>query len=202
MSDSAKSEEDDREAENARDIELMLAVRDGDVTAFRELVERHQHAVVGTIVRMLGRIEDAEDLGQQVFLRVWKSAPRYEVSAKFTTWLFTITRNLVFNETRRAYRRHEVSLDERQDSGRFEESTDTQAHPDDALLRDEMLKAVDKAISELPEQQRMAVVLRRYQELPYEEIAVILNTSVSAVKSILFRARLQLREALKNYLDE
>jgi len=201
MSD-AKNEED-RERENALDVELMLAVRDnGDVTAFRKLMECHQHAVVGTIARMLGRVDDAEDLAQQVFLRVWKSAPRYEVTAKFTTWLFTITRNLVFNETRRAYRRYEVSMDERQDRGQFEENTDSSARPDDALLRDEMLATIDKAISELPEQQRTAVILRRYQELPYEEIATILDTSVSAVKSILFRARQQLREALRDYLDE
>ena len=98
-SDTADSSCDD---ENVR---LMLRVKGGDMGAFEQLVELHQHAMIGTAARMLGNVDDAHDIAQQVFLRVWKSAPRYEPSAKFTTWLFTIMRNLVFNEMRRKGRR-------------------------------------------------------------------------------------------------
>ena len=193
-----------------QDIIWMMRVRTGDRHAFAELVEYHQQRVVGTVARMLGAdAADAEDIGQQVFLRVWKSAARYEPTAKFTTWLYTITRNLVFNELRRRKHRPVSSLDAEPTDGTFSGGgdcaarlEDTQAPaPDATLLHAELQGAINAAIAQLPETQRMAVVLRRYEELSYEEIAGVLGLSVPAVKSLLFRARVVLRERLAGYLE-
>ena len=186
--------------ENSRDILLMERIGAGDHRAFRELVERHQNAVVGTVAKMLGNASEAQDIAQQVFLRVWRHAKRYRPDAKFTTYLFTITRNLVFNESRRKKRRNEVSADEREENSHVLIPADPNRQPDSELLQEELRQAVDKAIASLPEPQRMAVVLRRYEQMPYEEIARVLDVSVSAVKSLLFRARTALREALAGYL--
>ncbi len=188
--------------ESALDHALMERIGAGDHLAFKKLIERHQNAVIGTVAKMLGNPSDAEDISQQVFLRIWRNAKRYRPDAKFTTYLFTITRNLVFNETRRRGRKKEVSADEREENSHhlIEESPDRQ--PDSELLQAELQRAVDDAIAKLPDTQRMAVVLRRYEQLSYEEIADVLKLSVSAVKSLLFRARTTLRESLSAYLDE
>ena len=191
--------------ENEIDVALMDRIARGDVRAFEELVERHQYPLVGTISKMLGgggAVVDAEDIAQQVFLRIWKSSKRYKPTAKFTTWMFTIMRNLVFNETRRRGRRKEVSSDERSELYQLEESAGEHLQPDHEALQAELQEAVDKAIAELPEKQRIAVVLRRYEIMPYEDIANVLGLSVSAVKSQLFRARQSLKENLSRYLDE
>jgi RNA polymerase sigma-70 factor (ECF subfamily) len=188
----------------ARDLALMLRVKDGDMAAFQELVEVHQHRVVGTVAKMLGDDSEAEDVAQMVFVRVWRSAARYEPTAKFTTWLFTILRNLVFNELRRRKRHPVISLDQPRDEDdeRPRDTADTRTKtPDATLLEDEMMTAIQRAIDELPETQRLAVIMRRYDETPYEEIAEVLDLSVPAVKSLLFRARTDLREKLKQYLD-
>lgn len=187
--------------ENSRDILLMERISAGDHRAFRELVERHQHAVVGTVAKMLGNPSEAEDISQQVFLRVWRHAKRYRPDAKFTTYLFTITRNLVFNESRRKKRRKEISSDEREETSHAGTPDDPSRQPDAELLQAELRAAVDQAIAALPEQQRMAVVLRRYERMPYEDIASVLDLSVSAVKSLLLRARTTLRDALSGYLE-
>ena len=187
--------------ENARDIALMKRVGAGDEQAFRELIERHQNAVIGTVTKMLGNTTDSEDIAQQVFIRIWKSAKRYKPSAKFTTYLYTITRNLVFNETRRRSRKKEVSADEREENSHSQIEDTPHHHPDSELLQAELQQAVDDAIGALPETQRMAVVLRQYEQLSYEEIADVLKTSVSSVKSLLFRARTTLRESLDRYLS-
>jgi RNA polymerase sigma-70 factor (ECF subfamily) len=183
----------------------MLLVTEGDVKAFEKLVELHQGIMVGTAARMLGNLDDAHDIAQQVFLRVWKSAPRYEPTAKFTTWLFTIMRNLVFNETRRRSRRKEVALetDSDHDDGPQRQYADhTAPAPDHITQQDELEKALEKAIAALPEKQRLAVVMRRHEEMPYEQICEILKMSLPAVKSLLFRARTELRKHLAAYLGE
>jgi RNA polymerase sigma-70 factor (ECF subfamily) len=191
----------DPDEESAIDFALMERIGADDHGAFRTLVERHQNAVIGTVAKMLGSPNDAEDIAQQVFLRIWRHASKYRPDAKFTTYLFTITRNLVFNETRRRGRKKEVSADEREENSHqtIEASPDRQ--PDAELLHAELQAAVDAAIAALPESQRMAVVLRRYEQLSYEEIATVLELSVSAVKSLLFRARSSLKESLAGYLD-
>ena len=197
------NEPPDPELENARDVELMLQVKaTSDHDVFRELIERHQNAVIGTIAKMLGNASEAEDIAQQVFLRLWKSRERYQPSAKFTTFLYTITRNLVFNESRRKSRRKESSLDQHKEDYELELPANPNHQPDSENLNAELRAAIDQAIEALPEKQRLAVVLRRYQNLPYEEIAEVLGLTVSAVKSQLFRARGTLRESLANYLEQ
>jgi RNA polymerase sigma-70 factor, ECF subfamily len=187
---------------NAIDFTLMERIGAGDHQAFRELVERHQNAVIGTVAKMLGNASESEDIAQQVFLRIWRNAKRYRPDAKFTTYLFTITRNLVFNESRRKSRKKEVSSDEREENSNCLVEASPDRQPDAELLQAELQQAVDAAIASLPETQRMAVVLRRYEQLSYEEIAETLELSVSAVKSLLFRARTTLRESLSDYLNE
>jgi RNA polymerase sigma-70 factor (ECF subfamily) len=183
-------------------VRLMLLVKQGNVQAFEQLVETHQRAVIGTVARMLNNVDDAHDVSQQVFVRVWRSAPRYEPSAKFTTWLFTIMRNLVFNEMRRRTRKREVSMDEQQEDSHREHAASPRHHPDTTVAQAELEEAIDRAIQTLPEKQRLAVTLRRDLDMPYEEICEILGMSLSAVKSLLFRARNDLKERLKDHLDE
>lgn len=189
----------------AQDLAWMARIKQGDASALEQLIEAHQQRVIGAITRMLGDESEAEDLAQQLFLRVWKSAPRYEPSAKFTTWLYKILRNLVFNELRRRKRHRTQSLDEpvsSEDQSAPRETLDPSAKPADTrLLDDEMQNAIQSAIDSLPETQRMAIILRRYDEFSYEEIAEIMELSVAAVKSILFRARSELREKLQQYLQ-
>jgi RNA polymerase sigma-70 factor (ECF subfamily) len=190
------------ESDEASDVTLMLRVRDGDLEAFETLVTRHQHSVVGTAAKMLGGAADAEDIAQQVFVRVWKHAARYQPSAKFTTWLMTIARNLVFNELRRRRRSQQVSMDSDEGDTIRHQFVDEQAvAPSEEILDSELKEAIDAAIASLPETQRLAIVLRRYEGMPYEEIAEVLKTSVPAVKSILFRARAELKARLKRYLE-
>ncbi|HSJ04826.1 MAG TPA: sigma-70 family RNA polymerase sigma factor [Verrucomicrobium sp.] len=191
-------------ADNSADeenVRLMLKVKNGDVKAFEQLVEVHQRAVIGTVTRMLNNVDDAHDIAQQVFVRVWRSAARYEPSAKFTTWLFTITRNLVFNEMRRRGRKKEVSMEEEQEEHHREHATPERHNPDCVVAQGEMEEAIDRAIQALPEKQRLAVSLRKDADMPYEEICEILGMSLSAVKSLLFRARNELKEKLASYLD-
>ena len=176
------------------EIEWMARIGEGDMEALRLLVETHQARVIGTISKMLGSDAEAEDLAQQVFIRVWKSAPRYRPTAKFTTWLFRITRNLVFNELRR--KRH--FADQAEEIPEPTERGDKE--PDRVLMGEELQLAIQDAINRLPDSQRMAIILRRYEEMAYEEIAKVMGTTVPAVKSILFRARAELRERLAKYL--
>jgi RNA polymerase sigma-70 factor (ECF subfamily) len=193
---------------DAHDKALMVQIAQGDEHALRELIEKHQGAVYGTIAKMLGDPIEAQDLAQQVFVRVYRAAASYRATAQFRTWMFTIVRNLVFNEHRRRSRATFVSLHPPEGDAAHGGSSsgldlpDTaNKTPDDHLLQQEMMRKVDDAILALPEQQRLAIVLRRYDEFSYEEIAEILKTSVPATKSLLFRARETLRTALQVYLD-
>ena len=188
----------------ARDIRLMERIKTGDMDAFRDLVETHQKRVIGTIARMLNDETEAEDIAQQVFIRVWKGAARWEPTAKFTTWLYTILRNLVFNEFRRRTRHRTDSLDAAIDDEEHPKqfADGNVKTPDTALLDTEMQDAIERAIAELPEAPRMAIIMRRYQDVSYEEIGEVLDITVPAVKSLLFRARTELREKLRTYLGE
>lgn len=183
------------------DHQLMARCAEGDHRAFQDLVERHQDAVVGTVTKMLGNASDSEDIAQMVFIRVWKHAKRYKPDNKFTTYLYTIVRNLVYNESRRRSRKRTVSSDQREDEHHLQHPTDPASQPDSTLLESELRSAIDAAIESLPENQRLALILRRYENLPYEEIAEVLATSIPSVKSLLFRARTTLRESLLKYMD-
>lgn len=188
------------DADDAIDVALMRATAKGDERAFRQLIERHQQSVVGTVARMLNDATEAEDIAQMVFVRIWQSAPKWTHDAKFTTYLFTITRNLVFNESRRRSRKKEVSYDEQEENHPALSRADDALQPGERLEKSERHRSIDRAIAALPEQQRLAVVLRTFEGLDYEEIAAALDTSVSSVKSLLFRARATLREALADEL--
>src|SRR5205809_7668083 len=189
-----------RSEEDAEDVRLMRLVSRGDTSAFEELIERHQALVAGTVARMLSSNSDVEDIAQPVFIRVWKSASRYVPRAKFTTWLLKITRNLVFNELRRTKRRAQVPLESEASADEPALKDESNPAPDASLLEVELRKALEEAIMHLPGTQRMAMVLRRYEQPSYEQIAEVLDLSVPAVKSVLFRARTELRSRLSRYL--
>ena len=186
--------------EHDEDVRLMGLISAGDTAAFEQLVERHQMLVVGTVGRMLGSNSDVDDIAQQVFIRVWKSAGRYVPRAKFTTWLLKITRNLVFNELRRSKRRAHIPIQMDPDAEEIPLKDEGMQAPDAAALEKELQEAIDRAIAQLPDTQRMAVILRRYEDMSYDQISDVLEISVPAVKSVLFRARTELRERLANYL--
>jgi len=208
-----RAEDDDvaRGATNDSDVQdkaLMIQIAQGDEAALRTLIEKHQGAVYGTIAKMLGDPVEAQDLAQQVFVRVYRAAGTYRATAQFKTWMFTIVRNLVFNEHRRRSRATFISLSQPENesgnpgsSAGMDLPDTSNKMPDENVLQDEMMRKVDEAILALPEQQRLAIVLRRYDEFSYEQIAEILKTSVPATKSLLFRARETLRIALQHYLD-
>jgi RNA polymerase sigma-70 factor (ECF subfamily) len=189
-----------RSDEDTEDVRLMQLVAEGDTSAFEQLIERHQALVAGTVARMLGSNSDVEDIAQQVFIRVWKSARRYVPRAKFTTWLLKITRNLVFNELRRSKRHAHVPLQSEPGAEEIPLKDETNPAPDASLLETELQRAIEEAIMQLPESQRMALVLRRYEQLSYEQFAEVLDLSLPAVKSVLFRARTVLRTRLSKYL--
>ena len=184
------------------DAALMLRVRDGDEEAFRQLVERHQRAVINMIYRSIGDSWEAEDLAQRVFVQAFRSAKRYRPTAKFTTWLFTITRNTILNEYRRRSRHAAESLDamtQRDDgeTGGVQFADARAMNPSQEASERELQKHIQDAVQELPEAQRTAVILCRFEGMAYEEIAEVLGCSVSATKSLLHRARESLKEKLR-----
>jgi RNA polymerase sigma-70 factor (ECF subfamily) len=182
----------------------MRGIQAGDTEAFRALIQEYQGRVAASIARLAGPGLDPEEFAHEVFVRVWKSAHRYEPSARLSTWLFTIARNLVLNEIRYKTRHPAVSRDALIEEGHPEAegpAAQSNRQPDAAMLESELHEAIDLALQTLPDNQRTAIVLRRYEGASYEEIAAVLEVSVSSVKSLLFRARTTLREALSEYLD-
>ena len=183
----------------------MLRVKRGDRQAFRELVERHQRGVIQTIHRAISDAWEAEDLAQRVFVQVWRSSTRYEPTAKFTTWLFTIVHNTILNEHRRRGRRGAESLDalaqpeEDGESAGMQFADAQSPDPARAVAERELQARISAAIRQLPDNQRTAVVLCRFEGCSYEEIAKVLHCSVPAVKSLLHRAREALKEQLRGY---
>jgi RNA polymerase sigma-70 factor (ECF subfamily) len=187
------------------DAALMLRVKRGDREAFVALVEKYKQPVFSLVARILRDETEAEDVAQNVFIQVHRSAARYKASAKFTTWLFTIARNLCLNEIRRRARHPADSIDapvdaEDESSARQFEDVKTSA-PDEAALQNELARKVEEALAALPENQRTAIILFQRQELSYEEIAEVIGCSLSSVKSLIFRARETLKERLKAYLQ-
>jgi RNA polymerase sigma-70 factor, ECF subfamily len=186
------------------DAALMLRVKRGDRAAFTELVEKYKQPVVNFICRSLRDEAEAEDLAQNVFLQVYKSRTRYERTAKFSTWLFTIARNLCLNEIRRRSRHPAESLEEthadNEDLPHRQYEDKKVFLPPENVLHGELAGKIEEALAELPENQRTAILLCRQDELSYEEIAKILRCSLSATKSLIHRGRETLKEKLKPYL--
>ena len=190
--------------EGPDDASLMIRVKNGDMDAFEILVDRHKQAVANLLYRTLPDATEIEDLAQVVFVQVFKSAHRYEPSAKFTTWLFTIARNLCLNEIRRRSRHPADSLDElTEDRGletpkQFRDTTER--GPEELVLRSELEEKVNQAIQALPESQRTALMLCCDKDLSYQDISSVIGCSLSATKSLIHRARETLKEKLKPYL--
>lgn len=186
------------------DAALMLRVKQGDAAAFTTLVEKYKQPVMNLAWRTLRDETEAEDLAQNVFVQAWKSADRYQATAKFSTWLFTIARNLCLNEIRRRVRHPAESLDQTRDDSEeqplFQVVDKRVAPAPEDLLRGELEAKVEEALTALPEHQRTAMLLCRQDELSYEEIAEILGCSLSATKSLIHRARETIKARLKPYL--
>jgi len=191
--------------EEIGDANLMAATARGDDDAFAELVRRHQNLVFGTVSRMLGgQRAESEDVAQQIFIRVHRAASRYQPDAKFTTWLLTICRNCVFTHLKKQnrWKKEEPWKDEDGvETHPLDHQMDTlTGNAREHLLKQELEKVILAEIAELPEAQRMALVLRQYEQMDYEDIAQVLSATVPSVKSLLFRARETLRKALQSYL--
>jgi len=186
------------------DAQVMLRVRDGDDAAFNYLVNRYRRAMISFMYRMIHNSAIAEELSQEVFLRVYRSRAGYSADAKFTTWLYRIATNLAVNHARdNKNERPEVkaSLDESdEETGLSIDPADERPNIEQEILHRERLRAIRKHVEALPERQRMAVMMHKYQELDYRQIAEVLHLSESATKSLLFRAYETLRESLKDFV--
>jgi RNA polymerase sigma-70 factor (ECF subfamily) len=189
----------DKAAEGSleQDAGLMLRVRDGDQASFGLLLERHRGPVIHFLYRMVQNPGVAEELAQEVFLRVYKSRGSYEPTAKFTTWLFRIASHLALNWIRDGRNeKRQASLDEESPDGTARQVPDRSRTVEQELLYQAKLREVRQAIESLPAKQKAAVMMHKYQEMEYAEIADVLSCSESAVKSLLFRAYESLRMRL------
>ncbi|MGB8885782.1 MAG: sigma-70 family RNA polymerase sigma factor [Candidatus Korobacteraceae bacterium] len=186
------------------DAEVMLRVASGDDTAFDYLVDKYRRPMVSFMYRMTRNQAVAEELAQEVFLRVYRSRQSYAASAKFTTWLYRIATNLAVNHARDT--KHErpentVNLDEPDsDTGMTMDVADGGLNAEQIILRRERLAAIRRQVEALPERQRVAVLMHKYQNMDYKQIAAVLKLSESATKSLLFRAYETLRETLKQFI--
>jgi len=180
---------------------LMAKIAEGDQDAFEILVARHQTSILNLIYRYVGDRTQANDLSQEVFLRVWQAAGNYRPEAKFTTWIYRITVNLCFNELKSARRKRWFQFprsDADHVSQAEEDFPNRSPSPEDLLLTKERGRQISDALQSLPDNQRLALVLKRYDDLSYQEIAQIIGCSVSAVESLLVRAKRNLQEKLRN----
>jgi RNA polymerase sigma-70 factor, ECF subfamily len=192
-------------SEAVSDVDAMLRVKTGDESAFAYLVQKYRRPMVGFMYRMCHNPSTAEELAQEVFLRVYRSRTSYEPSAKFTTWLYRIATNLAVNHARDT--RHErpentVRLDEPdQETGTTPDLADDSLTAEEQILKRERLAAIRRVVNALPERQRVAVIMHKYQQMDYRQIAGVLKLSESATKSLLFRAYETLREQLKEFVS-
>lgn len=188
------------------DLQLMARVKAGDDAAFNQLMLRNEKTVYHLVLRYTGSRETAVDLTQDIFLRIYRAAGRYEPKAKFFTFLYTVTLNVCRNHAAKAKRRPTVSLDATREGQEGDvlpsrELVDPFGSAEDHVSRLELSAEVRKAVDSLPQEQREAVVLQRFEGLSYEEIAQVQNLSVSAVKSKIHRAKLNLKDRLTPYLS-
>ena len=185
------------------DLALMLSVKAGNSDAFNLLMGKYQRTVVNLAYRFTGDADAAQDLAQEVFLRIYRASERFEARAKFFTYLYKVTLNLCRNARDKSKRRQAKSLSEDPLEGRAaREVADPAGSAADTLDRQELSEVVRRAILELPEEQRQLVILQRFEGLSYEEIGDLTSQSVSAVKSKLHRAKLGLKKRLAPYLGE
>jgi RNA polymerase sigma-70 factor (ECF subfamily) len=187
------------------DIRLMLLVRDDDTVAFADLVERFQHRLVAVMHHLVGSAEEAEDLAQEVFLRVYRTRKKYTPKAKFSTWLFTIANNLALNALRDRQRRPVLPLEVRESGPLLGRPGDANAAarddpPAHNLQQEELAAVIRSALDALNERQRVAIVLNKFEDMNYSDIADVMGLSTKAVKSLLSRARAKLRESLQGYI--
>ena len=191
-------------ADPASDAAIMLRVAAGDETGFNYLVEKYHRAMVHFLFRMVHTQAVAEELAQEVFLRVYRSRESYRAEAKFTTWLYRIATNLAVNyarDTRHERTAQNVYLDvPDEETGTTPEVADDEPTVEQRMLREERMGAIRKHVLALPERQRMAVLMHKYQGLDYRQIGEVLKLSESATKSLLFRAYQTLREKLKDFV--
>ncbi len=181
------------------DIELMCRAKVGDDSAFTELMNRHYKGVVNYIYRFTNDKGNSEDLAQEVFLRVYRSLKRYKPQAKFSTWLYKIATNLCITEVKSRKNERSVSLDEMQENtGDLGDSKSED--PSDLTFRREMGSTIFEALKSLPERERVAIILCKYEDLPYEEVAEVIGCTIGAVKTYVHRGRMKLIEKLKSYL--
>lgn len=193
------------ENEVDNDAALMLKVQEGDFAAFEALVDKYKQPVTNIVARIIRDKTEAEDLAQNVFLQVYKASSRYRVTAKFSTWLFTIARNLSLNELRRRSRHPASSLaapvggeDDDLPARQIEDRQVSSAA--DQALNAELVEKIDQVLGELPVNQRTAIILVKEKGLSYDDIAGILGCSVSAVKSLIHRGRETIKNRIKPYL--
>ena len=185
------------------DIQIIKKVIDGDKNAFNDIMNRHEKSILNFAYRMLSNRTEAEDVTQEVFLRAYKNIETFEARAKFSTWLFKIARNLCLNKLRHTFRFPTFSIDKpvRGSEYDFQRQIEDkkQVSPISNIFSKEIQNAVKAALGSLPKNQKMAVILRRYEDMSYEEISVIMGCSVSAVKSLLNRAKQKLKNKLSYY---
>jgi len=191
-------------AETYTDAQIMLRVKAGDQSAFDFLVQKYRRPLVSFMYRMARNAAAAEDLAQEVFLRVYRSRQSYEATAKFTTWLYRIATNLAVNharDTRKERPEVTLSLDEPdEETGATMDVPDATMSAEEAMVRRERLTAIRGKVDALPERQKLAVIMHKYQQMDYKQIADVLKLSESATKSLLFRAYETLREQLKEFV--
>jgi RNA polymerase sigma-70 factor (ECF subfamily) len=187
------------------DVRLMLQVRDDVAGAFEALVQRYQDRLVGILFHLVGSLEEAEDLSQDVFLRIYKARKGYRPRAKFSTWLFTIANNLALNHLRGKGRKPSVAMssaaNDSEAAGALGQRLPSRERTASSQMRQlEMSEVVRAALTILGDDQRTAVLLNKFEDLSYAEIGEVMNRSPAAIKSLLARARNELREQLEPYL--
>lgn len=180
----------------------MARIAEGDEYAFQILVTRHQASVLNLIYRFMGDRLKSEDLAQETFLQVWRAAKNYQHKSKFTTWLYRVTVNLCLNEIKSSRRKKWLQFFQNTPESKLpgnETLFDESPNPEDQLLARERTQQISNALQALPESQRIALILRRYDGLSYEEISRVLGCSVSAVESLLVRAKRTLQIKFRNF---
>lgn len=179
------------------DAQLMLAFRNGDESAFAEIFVRHRSRILNIAFRFLGDRDSAQDVAQDVFLKLYTSPGAYRPDAAFSTWLYRVTANACMDEMRKRKRSRSVFTDDLPES-----AADPAATPEARAASSELERKVRAAIASLPEKQRLAIILQRYEGLSYQQVADVMKTSVASVESLLFRAKASLRDRLALYVED